>query len=153
MNISKQGGSVSMIVQQCEECAKKSKKAYCNRCILRADYFHIQGYGSRHIEGKSNGNWLELITKAYTWNDVIEYIRNTFFGNCSRAELNINCEKDFAYIEENLDVQDKTDGPLNNILESRKMNLIGFKVYLIDRDNPVQSQVVNNQNLYDLTNT
>lgn len=134
-----------MIIQQCEKCAIKGKKVYCNRCTLRADYFQIQSYGSSNMESKPFGN--QLIIKAYTWNDVIEYIISRFFHNYSRTDLNINCEKDFAFVEEKPNVQGKTNDPINNILESIKMNQVGFKVYLIDRENAN----FNDRNLHDLT--
>ncbi|HEY7111091.1 MAG TPA: hypothetical protein VH415_16815 [Nitrososphaeraceae archaeon] len=86
------------------------------------------------MASKPYGNQLEPIIKAYTWNDVIEYIISRFFNNYSRTELNINCEKDFAFVEEKPNVQGKTD-------------LMGFKVYLIDRDN----RNLNDRNLHDLT--
>jgi hypothetical protein len=142
---------MSMIVQQCEECAKKGKKVYCNRCTLRADYFHVHGYGSGNIDGLLNGNQSELIIKAYTWNDVIEYIKNIFFGNRFRTDLNINCEKDYAYIEEKPDVQVRPDGAINVVNQSGKKNQLGFKVYLIDRDNILESQTFKDRNVYDLT--
>jgi hypothetical protein len=123
-----------MIIQQCAECAMKGKKVYCKCCTLRADYFRIQGYGNSKMASKPYGNQLEPIIKAYTWNDVIEYIISRFFNNYSRTELNINCEKDFAFVEEKPIVQGKTD-------------LMGFKVYLIDRDN----RNLNDRNLHDLT--
>jgi hypothetical protein len=142
---------MSMIVQQCEECAKKGKKVYCNCCTLRADYFHVHGYGSGNIDGLPSGKQIELIIKAYTWNDVIEYIKNIFFGNPSRTDLNINCEKDYAYIEEKRDVQGRPHGAINVVNQSGKKNLLGFKVYLIDRDNILQSQTFKDRNVYDLT--
>jgi hypothetical protein len=142
---------MSMIVQQCEECAKKGKKVYCNCCTLRADYFHVHGYGSGNIDGLRNGKQIELIIKAYTWNDVIEYIKNIFFGNPSGTDLNINCEKDYAYIEEKRDVQGRPHGAINVVNQSGKKNLLGFKVYLIDRDNILQSQTFKDRNVYDLT--
>jgi hypothetical protein len=140
-----------MIVQQCEECAKKGKKVYCNCCTLRADYFHVHGYGSGNIDGLPSGKQIELIIKAYTWNDVIEYIKNIFFGNPSRTDLNINCEKDYAYIEEKRDVQGRPHGAINVVNQSGKKNLLGFKVYLIDRDNILQSQTFKDRKVYDLT--
>ena len=35
--------------------------------------------------------------KAYTWNDVLNFVKNKYFKE--NSDLNINCEKDFAYIE------------------------------------------------------
>lgn len=140
-----------MIVQQCEECAKKGKKVYCNCCTLHADFFHVHGYGSGNIDGLPNGNQIELMIKAYTWNDVIEYVKNNFFDNRPRSDLNINCEKDYAYIEEKPDVQVRPDGAINVVNQSGKKNLLGFKVYLIDRDSLSQSQTFKGQNVYDLT--
>ena len=138
-----------MIVQQCEECAKKGKKAYCNCCTLRADYFHVLGYGSSNIDGLPNGTQIELMIKAYTWSDVIEYIKNTFFGTRSRTDLTINCEKDYAYIEEDMRV--RPDGAINYIRQSEKKNVFGFKMFLIDRDDQLQSNTFKDLNVYDLT--
>lgn len=140
-----------MIVEQCEECAKKGKKIYCNYCTLHADFFHVYGYGSGNIDGLPNGNQIELIIKAYTWNDVIEYIKNVFFGNRSRSDLNINCEKDYAYIEEMPDVQIRPDAAINFVNQSGKKNLLGFKVYLIDRDSLLQPQTLKDRDVCDLT--
>jgi hypothetical protein len=37
--------------------------------------------------------------KAYTWHDAIEYVKYNYFEKKSKENLNINCEKDFAYLE------------------------------------------------------
>jgi hypothetical protein len=85
-----------MIIRQCDSCVEKGKNAYCNKCVKSCDYYDVYKYAedkeSRFRKGKMIGT-----IKAYTWHDAIEHIKNNFFHNCSE-NLNINCEKDFAYL-------------------------------------------------------
>ena len=141
-----------MIVQQCEDCERKGKKVYCNSCTLRADYFDVYSYGRSNINDQSDRGQVELRIKAYTWNDVLEYLRNNFFDNRSKNDLNINCEKDYAYIEEKQAEQVKLDSSCNaGARELEKENLMGFKVYFIDRDKLIESQTLKERDVYDLT--
>ena len=92
-----------VIEQQCENCIKKGKNIYCNNCIKVAEYFEVFKYSidnnnSNSRFGKS-GKPTDRI-KAYTWHDAIEYIKCNYFEKKSKENLNINCEKDFAYLEE-----------------------------------------------------
>jgi hypothetical protein len=141
-----------MIVKQCEDCERKGKKVYCNRCTLRADYFDVSSYDRSNINDQTDRGQIELRIKAYTWNDVLEYIRNNFFDNRSKNDLNINCEKDYAYIEEKHAEQVKLDSSSNaGARELEKENLMGFKVYFIDRDKLLESQTLKDRDVYDLT--
>jgi hypothetical protein len=84
-----------MIEQQCDNRNNKGKNIYCNRCIKVADYFDVYKYqASRFDKGRLIGR-----INAYVWHDVIEYVKNNLLLNGS-TNLNINCEKDFAYIDE-----------------------------------------------------
>jgi hypothetical protein len=109
------------IIQQCENCSKEgNKNIYCTNCIKSADYFDIYKYEDEN--GRfSIGNMIGRI-KAYTWHDAIEYTKRNFFQNQSK-NFNINCEKDFAYIEEN-----NTESTTIN--KKGKENLLGCKLYL-----------------------
>jgi hypothetical protein len=68
--------------------------------------------------------------KAFTWHDVLEYVRNNFFHKAS-DELDINCEKNFAYIEEKLSHKLSS----NRSTDKSDHNYpIGYKIYL-NKDN------------------
>ena len=86
-----------MITKQCDNCAPKGKNFYCNACDKTAELFYIYSY----YINRFSENTLMGRMKAFTWHDVLEYVRNNFFHNPS-GELDINCEKNFAYIEEKL---------------------------------------------------
>jgi hypothetical protein len=83
------------IILQCEKCRQISKKTYCGECKKSIDYFEVFEYNDETIVPES-GEPIERI-KAYTWNDVLNFVRNKYFEE--NSDLNINCEKDFAYIE------------------------------------------------------
>jgi hypothetical protein len=83
------------IILQCEKCRQISKKTYCEECKKSIDYFEVFEYNDETIVPESREP-IERI-KAYTWNDVLNFVRNKYFEE--NSELNINCEKDFAYIE------------------------------------------------------
>ena len=83
------------IILQCEKCRQISKKTYCEECKKSIDYFEVFEYNDETIVTESREP-IERI-KAYTWNDVLNFVRNKYFEE--NSELNINCEKDFAYIE------------------------------------------------------
>src|SRR5207302_1508480 len=65
--------------------------------------------------------------KAYSWHDAIEHIKDNFFHN-RNENLNINCEKDFAYLEEKHEsiIGDNRD---------KGENLFGFAIYLNTKRN------------------
>jgi hypothetical protein len=131
------------IIQQCQNCEKEgNKNIYCTNCIKSADYFDIYKYenGSDRF-GRSN---IIGRIKAYTWHDAIEYTKSNFFHNQSK-NFNINCEKDFAYVEEkNTESKD---------MENKgKENLLGYKLYLNkEGDKSESSSSIKDENLWDLT--
>jgi hypothetical protein len=133
-----------MIIHQCQSCAEKGKHAYCNKCVKLGDYYDVYKYAedkeSRFRKGKMIGT-----IKAYTWHDAIEHIKDNFFHNCS-ANLNINCEKDFAYVEEKREsiVRDDRD---NGAAE----NPLGYKIYLNNEGNESGSLSSLKENFWDLT--
>lgn len=111
-----------MINKQCDNCAKKGKNFYCNACDIASEYFDIYSY----YTNKMSKNFLIGRMKAYTWHDVLEYIKNNFFYDKS-VDLNIDCEKDFAYIEKKLSDQ---------VISNRRADKAdskdpkGYKIYL-----------------------
>jgi hypothetical protein len=133
-----------MIIHQCQSCAEKGKHAYCNKCVKSGDYYDVYKYAedkeSRFRKGKMIGT-----IKAYTWHDAIEHIKDNFFHNCS-ANLNINCEKDFAYLEEKPEsiVRDDRD---NGAAE----NPLGYTIYLNNEGNESGSLSSLKENFWDLT--
>jgi len=84
------------IILQCEKCRLISKKTYCEECKKSVDYFEVFEYNNETSVPES-GEPIERI-KAYTWSDVLNFVKNKYF--LENSDLNINCEKDFAYIEE-----------------------------------------------------
>ena len=133
-----------MIIHQCQSCAEKGKHAYCNKCVKSGDYYDVYKYDedkeSRFRKGKMIGT-----IKAYTWHDAIEHIKDNFFHNCSE-NLNINCEKDFAYLEKKPEssVRDDLD---NGAAE----NPIGYTIYLNNEGNESGSLSSLKENFWDLT--
>lgn len=137
-----QGSSTQMINKQCDNCAKKGKNFYCNSCDITAEFFDIYSY----YTNRSSDNSLIARIKAYTWHDVLEYTRNNFFYGLSSG-LNIDCEKEFAYIEKKLSGQDTT----NRRTDKADSEVpIGYKIYL-NKDNKSIEDVPKVRNLLDLT--
>lgn len=137
-----QGSSTQMINKQCDNCAKKGKNFYCNSCDITAEFFDIYSYSTN----RTSDNSLIGRVKAYTWHDVLEYTRNNFFYGLSSG-LNIDCEKEFAYIEKKLSGQDTT----NRRTDKADSEVpIGYKIYL-NKDNKSIEDVPKVRNLLDLT--
>jgi hypothetical protein len=134
-----------MIMQQCEICTKKGKNVYCNNCIKKADYFDVYSYDSstRFDKGDIKGR-----IKAYTWHDVLEYIKDNFFNDHIKDNLNINCEKDFAYLEEMATEQNITSSSTE---KSQGESKLGYKVYLINEEKSFGSPAFTHSNFWDLT--
>jgi hypothetical protein len=134
-----------MIMQQCENCTKKGKNVYCNNCTKKADYFDVYSYDSstRFDKGDIKGR-----IKAYTWHDVLEYIKDNFFNDRIKDNLNINCEKDFAYLEEIATEQNMTSSSTE---KSQRENKLGYKVYLINEEKSFGSPAFTHSNFWDLT--
>jgi hypothetical protein len=126
-----------VIEQQCGNCSKKGKNVYCNNCIKVAEYFEVFKYGidknnsnSRFGKGRQPTDRI----KAYTWHDAIEYVKCNYFEKKSRENLNINCEKDFAYLEE---------------IDNNK-NLLGYSIYL-NKEVGAKSSLLRDEDFCDLT--
>lgn len=120
-----------MINKQCDNCAKKGKNFYCNACDITSEYFDIYSY----YTNKMSKNILIGRMKAYTWHDVLEYIKNNFFYDISLC-LNIDCEKDFAYIEKKL-----SDQVISNRRADKadSKDPIGYKIYLNKNNKSIES--------------
>ena len=133
-----------MIIQQCENCAKKGKNAYCNNCAKKPDYFDVYSYESntRFDKGDIKGR-----IKAYTWHDVLEYIKDNFFDDRIKGHLNINCEKEFAYLEKIASEQNI----ISNTENSQRESKLGYKVYLINEEKSFGSSAFTHGNYWDLT--
>src|SRR4029078_5564583 len=111
------------IILQCEKCRQISKKTYCGECKKSIDYFEVFEYNDETIVTESR----ELIEriKAYTWNDVLTFVRNKYFEE--NSELNIKCEKDFAYIEKKA-LQNTSN--MNSMIDKS-----GYRIFL-NKDSP-----------------
>jgi hypothetical protein len=134
-----------MINKQCHSCAKKGKNFYCNACDIKSEFFDIYSYYTNRM----SKNLLIGRMKAYTWHDVLEYIKNNFFYDLS-VGLNINCKKNFAYIEKKL--SDQIISNRRRVDRADNEDPIGYKIYLNKNNKSVEadSKVVD---YWDLTLT
>jgi hypothetical protein len=87
--------------------------------------------------------------KAYTWHDVLEYIKNNFFYDLS-GELNIDCEKDFAYIEKKL--SENVSSNISND-KSGSEHPVGYKIFLNKDDTTPLVTTTKSVDFWDLTLT
>ena len=131
-----------MITKQCDNCAPKGKNFYCNACDKTAELFYIYSY----YINRFSENTLMGRMKAFTWHDVLEYVRNNFFHN--PGELDINCEKNFAYIEEKLSHKLSSNRSTNR---SDRNHPMGYKIYL-NKDNESIGDTLKGD-FWDLTST
>ena len=131
-----------MIIQQCSNCVEKGKNAYCNNCLKSGDYYDIYKYSEDKNNRFNKDNKIGTV-KAYSWHDVIEHIKDKFFRN-RNENLNINCEKDFAYLEEKHE-------PIIGEHRNKGENLLGFAIYLNTKGNG--SGCLSSPNFWDLTAT
>jgi hypothetical protein len=106
------------IILQCEKCRQISKKTYCGECRKSIDYFEVFEYNNQTIVPETRKP-IERI-KAYTWSDVLNFVKNKYFQETS--DLNINCEKDFAYIEKKV-LQDASNK--NSVIDK-----LGYRILL-----------------------
>ena len=102
------------IITQCSECKEVGKKMYCKDCEKSLDYFEVFEHNQRNI------TTLIHIIKAYTWNDVIKFVKDKYFKD--QNNLIFDCEKDFAFLKK----QNKSDKLLT---EPVKQSTI-YKIYL-----------------------
>ena len=106
------------IILQCEKCRQISKKTYCGECRKSIDYFEVFEYNNQTIVPETREP-IERI-KAYTWSDVLNFVKDKYFQETS--DLNINCEKDFAYIEKKV-LQDASNK--NSVIDK-----LGYRILL-----------------------
>ena len=99
-------------------------KFYCRNCLKSPEFFDVYQYKNNNKKNRSDQGHLVLRVKAYTWHDTTEYVKNRFFSDLSKENLNINCEKDFAYLECN-----NSPYPSVDIKETQE-NFVGYKIYL-----------------------
>ncbi|MGC1933047.1 MAG: hypothetical protein WA667_29070 [Candidatus Nitrosopolaris sp.] len=113
-----------MIIQQCCNCIEKGKNAYCNNCIKSGDNYDVYKCAEDKNNRFSKGKMIGKI-KAYTRYDAIEDIKDNFFQD-RNEDLNINCEKDFAYLEEK---------PKSIVVDNEEEKVSGYKIYLTKEGN------------------
>jgi len=113
------------IILQCEKCRQISKKTYCGECKKSIDYFEVFEYNNEATDHETREP-IERI-KAYTWSDVLNFVKNKYFQETS--DLNINCEKDFAYIEKKT-VRDASN--MNSMIDQ-----LGYRIFL-NKNIPVE---------------
>jgi hypothetical protein len=107
-----------VIILQCEKCRQISKKNYCKECKKSIDYFEVFEYNNETTVPETKEPKERI--KAYTWSDVLNFVKNKYFQE--NSDLNINCEKDFAYIEKKA-LRDASD--MNS-----KIDKVGYKIFL-----------------------
>ena len=114
------------IILQCEKCRQISKKTYCGECKKSIDYFEV----FENIKEAADNETREPIEriKAYTWNDVLNFVKNKYFQE--DTDLNINCEKDFAFIEKKT-LQDPSSNK-NTIIDQ-----LEYRIFL-SKNNPIE---------------
>ena len=134
-----------MIIKQCHDCAQKGKNIYCNICDKTTELFDIYSYYANRMSENS----LIGRMRAYTWHDVLEYIKNNFFYDLS-GELNIDCEKDFAYIE--IKLSENVSSNISNDKSSSE-HPVGYKIFLNKDDTARLVPSTNSGNFWDLTLT
>jgi hypothetical protein len=123
------------IIQQCKECNKVGKNRYCNNCTKSIDYFDVIEYNNSRF---ANGEIVGKI-KAYTWHDAIEFVRNYFYFG--KNNLEINCDKDFAYMEDK-------DNFIPRDIENKKKDNPSYKLYLNnERNNQMDLMPIINKNI------
>ena len=125
-----------VIEQQCENCSKKGKNIYCNNCIKVAEYFEVFKYSIDNNNKRFDKGQPTDRIKAYTWHDAIEYIKCNYFEKKNKENLNINCEKDFAYLEE---------------IDNNNENLLGYSIYLNKEVGVKSSSLLRDEDFCDLT--
>jgi hypothetical protein len=136
-----------MITQQCENCATKGKKFYCDGCTKSIDYFDVYCYTSNAT--RFNKGEFKIRIKAYTWNDALEYVKNNLFDNNSKNKLITDCEKEFAFVE--LKREGKQDASYNNAKVLGEEFVLGYKIHLINSNHLPDSSLIDAEDFRDLT--
>ena len=128
------------IIHQCEDCTNKGKNVYCNNCKKSIDYFDVYKYNNEIKNRYSDGEAIGVI-KAFTWHDAIEFIKNNFFSD--KKNLDINCEKEFAYIEGKID---------SSLIDNGNRNLaLSYKIYLNNEEKTEFKELSRNLRVWDTT--
>ncbi|HKR73982.1 MAG TPA: hypothetical protein VJR94_07710 [Candidatus Nitrosocosmicus sp.] len=126
-----------VIVKQCVKCKEVGKKMYCNNCQKSIDYFQVfEDVFGENYEKKST---LIHTIKAFTWNDVIKFVKDEYFKD--QDDLIIDCEKEFAYLERNT----KSDTSLANSVKQSSSYRIFLKNendFDLDKNTIVSNMVV-----------
>lgn len=107
-----------VIIKQCVKCKEVGKKMYCNDCEKSVDNFEI--FEDVFDDNQNKKSTLIHTIKAYTWNDVIKFVKDEYFED--QKDLVIDCEKEFAYIERHA----KSDTGLTNSLKQSR----SYKIFL-----------------------
>jgi hypothetical protein len=118
------------IILQCEKCRQISKKTYCGECKKSIDYFEVFEYKNEATDNETRKP-VERI-KAYTWTDVLNFVKNKYFQEDS--DLNINCEKDFAYIERKTP-RDVSSSNMNSMIDQ-----LGYRIFL-NKNIPIELDI------------
>ena len=108
------------IILQCEKCRQISKKTYCGECKKSIDYFEVFEINNEAAIDHETRKPIERI-KAYTWSDVLNFVKSKYFQE--DTDLNINCEKDFAFIEKKT-LPDPSSN-MNTIIDQ-----LGYRIFL-----------------------
>ena len=116
------------IILQCEKCRQISKKTYCGECKKSIDYFEVFEYNNEATDQETREP-IERI-KAYTWSDVLNFVKNKYFQE-DNSDLNINCEKDFAYIER------KTPRDVSSSNMNSTIGQLGCRIFL-NKNPPIE---------------
>jgi hypothetical protein len=128
------------IIHQCEDCTKKGKNVYCSNCKKSIDYFDVYEYNNEIKNRYSDGEAIGVI-KAFTWHDAIEFIKVNFFGD--KKNLDINCEKEFAYIEGKIG---------SSLIDNGNRNLaLSYKIYLNNEEKTEFKELSRNLRVWDTT--
>ncbi len=115
------------IILQCEKCRQISKKTYCGECKKSIDYFEVFEINKEAAIDHETREPIERI-KAYTWTDVLNFVKNKYFQE--DTDLNINCEKDFAFIEKKTFPDPSSN--MNTIIDQ-----LGYRIFL-SKDIPTE---------------
>lgn len=107
------------IIKQCLKCNPMGKKIYCKDCEKSTDYFEV--FENVSEDNHHDAPLLIHTIKAYTWNDVIRFVRDKYFE--AQNDPIIDCEKDFAYL------QRKSES--NELLSNPAKLSTSYRIYLI----------------------
>ena len=118
------------IILQCEKCRQISKKTYCGECKKSIDYFEVFEINKEEGTDHESREPIERI-KAYTWSDVLNFVKSKYFQE--DTDLNINCEKDFAFIEKKT-LPDPSSN-MNTIIDQLEYRIFLSKNIQMELDN------------------